>query len=235
MVGGILAPLEFVLTWLLELGHAAGLDWAWAIVALTVAVRLALLPLAVRLVHSMQRLQRLQPQLLELQKLHQDDKAKLQAEVMEFYKREQVNPAASCLPLVLQLPVFIALFFVLRDFERDVLPDHPTSTLEWLSFVPDITAPVADHWSGFLLAGVYLLSQLGSGWLSTRGTTGPMRFMVLILPFLIVPFILYPPVAAFPVGLLIYWLTTNLWTIGQTLAVRRLLPTPVTGQPLPPL
>ena len=110
-----LTPIEDVLRNVLDWLHGTvGLPWAWAIVALTVMVRLLLVPLTVRQIHSMQNLQRHAPQMKEIQKKYKADKKKQQEELMKFYRENQINPAASCLPLVAQFPVFIALYFVLR-------------------------------------------------------------------------------------------------------------------------
>ena len=111
----ILSPLENIFRSILDWIHqSVGLPWAWSIVALTVMVRILLVPLTVKQIHSMQSLQRHAPQMKEIQKKYKADKKKQQEELMKFYKENQINPAASCIPLVAQFPVFIALYFVLR-------------------------------------------------------------------------------------------------------------------------
>jgi YidC/Oxa1 family membrane protein insertase len=143
-------------------------------------------------------------------------------EVMKFYRENKINPAASCLPLLVQFPVFIALYYVLRDFERDVFPNYPGSDLGWLNVVPNITSNITDHWSGWLLVVIYVASQLAS--IISMPTTDPrQKYIFLALPFVFVLFIVN---ATFPVGLLIYWVTTNLWTVGQGIVTRRLVPKP---------
>jgi YidC/Oxa1 family membrane protein insertase len=115
----VLTPLEDLLRNILEwLGpHGAiGLTWAWSIVALTVMVRLVLVPLTVRQIHSMQSLQRHAPEMKEIQKKYKADKKRQQEELMKFYRENNINPAASCLPLLAQFPVFIALYLVLKHF-----------------------------------------------------------------------------------------------------------------------
>ena len=134
-----LTPIEDVLRHILDWFHGTvGLPWSWSIVALTIMVRLLLVPLTVRQIHSMQNLQRHAPQMKEIQKKYKNDKKRQQEELMKFYRENQINPAASCLPLLAQFPVFIALYFVLRQFARH----PPGGDLSWLghSFVPDITA-----------------------------------------------------------------------------------------------
>ena len=228
IVGGVLSPIENVLTevliWLHETG---GLTWAWAIVALTVLVRVLLVPVAIRQIHSMQSLQIHAPEMKAIQQRWKHDRQRQSEELMKFYKENKINPYASCLPLVFQIPIFIALFFVLRDFEDEVYPEYG-GVLGWLDVVPSITAGITDHWSGYLLLIVYVVSQLTSTWLmSTQMQSQAQRIMFMLLPLIFIPFILEPPGSTvFPVGLLIYWLTTNLWTTGQGIVTRRLMPRP---------
>jgi YidC/Oxa1 family membrane protein insertase len=215
-----LTPIEDVLRNVLDWLHGSiGLPWAWSIVALTLIVRLLLVPLTVRQIHSMQNLQRHAPQMKEIQKKYKTDKKKQQEELMKFYRENQINPAASCLPLVAQFPVFIALYFVLREFSKH----PPGGDLSWLGvhFVPDITAHANAHWSGYLLLVIYVASQLVSTMLMSSTMDKSQRIMLMVLPVVFVTFLLN-----FPVGLVIYWVTTNLWTVGQGLITRRLMPKP---------
>jgi YidC/Oxa1 family membrane protein insertase len=219
----VLEPIERPLTSLLEWLHSTiGLPWAWAIVALTLIVRIVIVPLTVKQIRSMQHLQQHAPELKALQQKYKHDRQRMNEEVMKFYRENKINPAASCLPLLLQFPVFIALYYVLRDFERDVFPNYPGSDLGWLSVVPNITDNITDHWSGWLLVVIYVASQLAS--IISMPTTDPrQKYIFLALPFVFVLFIIN---ATFPVGLLIYWVTTNLWTVGQGIVTRRLVPKP---------
>jgi YidC/Oxa1 family membrane protein insertase len=222
----ILSPIEEALTWALEWFHdSLGLTWAWSVVALTLVVRMLLVPLTVRQIHSMQRMQQYLPQMKEIQKRYKADKRKQNEELMKFYREHQINPASSCLPILPQIPIFFALYFVLRDFDEEVYPGSgaPT-TLDWLSFVPDITANITDHWSGWVLLAVYVASQVASTWYMPMATTSQaQRYIFLALPFVLAIFIVNPPGGAeFPVGLLLYWMTTNLWTVGQGIVTRRL-------------
>src|SRR3954452_8549010 len=114
MIAGPLAPLEDLLRSVLDFFHnSVGLTWAWAIVALTICVRILLVPLVVRQIHSMQSLQAHAPQMKEIQRKYKGDRQKQNEELMKFYKENHINPAASCLPLLAQFPVFIALYFTL--------------------------------------------------------------------------------------------------------------------------
>src|SRR5919109_3881838 len=95
--------------------HVVGGSWGLSIIGLTVVVRLILLPLTLKQFKSMQALQRLQPEIKALQAKYKDDKQRLNQEMMKFYQENKVNPLGSCLPLLFQLPVFLALYFMLRE------------------------------------------------------------------------------------------------------------------------
>ena len=217
-----LTPIETVLTDLLEWLHSSiGLPWAWAIIVLTLMVRMVILPLTIKQIRSMQRLQVHAPELKAIQQKYKHDRQRMNEEVMKFYRENKVNPLASCLPIVLQLPIFFALFFVLRDFENEVFPNYPDSDLGWLGLVPNITQNINEHWSGWLLLVVYVASQLASTYFMSTTMDPRQRYIFFALPFLFVFFVIN-----FPVGLMLYWSTTNLWTVGQGLITRRLVPKP---------
>jgi YidC/Oxa1 family membrane protein insertase len=217
-----LTPIENILTSLLEWLHASiGLPWAWAIIVLTLMVRMVILPLTIKQIRSMQRLQVHAPELKAIQQKYKNDRQRMNEEVMKFYRENNVNPLASCLPIVLQLPVFFALFFVLRDFEKEVFPNYPDSDLGWLGIVPNITWNINEHWSGWLLLVVYVASQLASTYFMSTTMDPRQRYIFFALPFLFVFFVIN-----FPIGLMLYWSTTNLWTVGQGLITRRLVPKP---------
>jgi YidC/Oxa1 family membrane protein insertase len=227
-----LSPLEDILRHVLDWLHGSvGLSWAWSIVALTIMVRLLIVPLAVRQIHSMQNLQRHAPQMKELQKKYKADKKRQQEELMKFYRENNINPAASCLPLVAQLPVFFALYLVLRHFSKHPpCSSHPKTPqfcvhngdFSWLhNFVPNIAAHASSHWSGFVLLAIYVVSQLVSTLLMATTMDKTQRTMLLVLPVGFVFFLIN-----FPTGLVLYWVTTNLWTVGQGLITRRLMPKP---------
>jgi len=222
IVAGLLTPIEDVLTAVLEWFHTSvGLTWAWSIVALVVVVRVLLVPVTVRQIHSMQNLQAHAPEMKEIQKRWKHDRQRQNEELMKFYKENKINPAASCLPIVVQIPIFIALFFVLRDFKSEILPQYPASSLEFLGLV-DITEPTKNGWGPLLLV-IYVVSQLTSTYYMSASATMPkaQRYLLFGLPIIFIPFIVN-----FASGLMIYWLTTNLWTTGQGVVTRRMMPKP---------
>jgi YidC/Oxa1 family membrane protein insertase len=214
-----LKPLEHLLQHVLIWLHVTvGFTWAWSIVALTVIVRILLVPVTVKQIHSMQSLQLHAPEMKALQQKWKHDKARQNEELMKFYKENKINPAASCLPIVLQIPIFISLFYVLRHFDQNVLP-HYGGSVDWLHLV-DITQPVKEGWGPLLLV-IYVASQLSSSYFMSSTMQGAQRILLMVLPVLFVPFII-----RFPAGLMLYWLTTNLWTTGQGIITRRLMPKP---------
>jgi YidC/Oxa1 family membrane protein insertase len=216
LLASFLSPLEDALRHVLFWFHnTIGLPWAWAIVAVTVVVRIILVPLTVRQIHSMQSLQRHAPEMKAIQQKYKQDKARQQEELMKFYRENNINPAASCLPLVAQFPVFIALYYVLRSFSRH----PPPGDLSWLHFVPSIAAHTTSHWGGFVLLVVYVTSQMASTFYMSASADKMQRTILLVMPLAFV-FV----IARFPAGLVLYWVTTNLWTVGQGLITRRLMP-----------
>ena len=134
-----LALLEDPLRGLLDFLHEnANLTYGWSIVVLTLIVRSALLPLVIKQYSSMRSMQMVAPQLKELQAKYKGNRQKLNEELMAFYKENQINPFASCLPLVAQLPIFIALYYVLRDFSNDGGRHRADLSFMWL--IPDVAA-----------------------------------------------------------------------------------------------
>jgi YidC/Oxa1 family membrane protein insertase len=219
---------------------SAGLSWGGAIIALTICMRTLLIPLTYKQLKGMRALQALQPQIKELQAKYKNDKQRMQQEMMRFYKENKVNPFASCIPLVAQLPVFITLFYVLQhDLRFDICGQTAETCSQFavtqghsagffgesFLFIPDLTAKAE---GGVLIALVilYVGTQLISGLVMSVTADKSQRTMMFLLPLIFVPFIL-----SFPAGLILYWITTNIWTIGQQLAIQKLIPMPVAATP----
>jgi YidC/Oxa1 family membrane protein insertase len=222
-----LQPLIDVFESILKAIHGGlGISWGFSIVVLTICVRALLLPLTFKQFHSMQKLAKLQPEMKKLQERFKNDKERLNQEMMAFYRENKVNPFASCLPMVAQFPVFISLYYMLRkDLLDDICPDvatrhttgcgpgHDASFL----FINDITSRA--HGTDLLILIVlYVGSQLFSTLLMSTTTDRTQRMIFLALPFLFVTFVI-----RFPAGLLVYWITTNIWTIVQQAIIRRRL------------
>ena len=235
LTANIFQPLIDVFEAVLKFIHNnLGVSWGFSIVLLTVVIRAVLIPLTVKQFHSMQRLQAHMPELKAIQARYKDDKQRQQQEVMKFYQENKVNPFGSCLPLAAQLPVFISLFYMLRtSLRHDICPDlnpaHVAHTVPCGShgdagflFVHDLTNKATGATLIVLLV-LYVATQLGSSLMATNATMDRnQRLMMLFLPLVFV-FI----VIGFPAGLLVYWITTNTWTILQQYVIkRRLGPTP---------
>jgi YidC/Oxa1 family membrane protein insertase len=219
-------PLVELLHWVLVNIHdalaAIGLSnrWTWglAIIFLTLLVRVILLPLTWKQYRSAQAMQALQPKIKELQRKYKKDRQKLQQETMKLYQQYKVNPFASCLPVVLQIPVFISLYYAIRG-----APYLDKATTDALANAPFLWLPhlgLPDPY--YILFVVYIVTQMVSTELMmTPQTEKQQKWMMRAMPFIFVTF-LY----RFPSGLFVYWITTNLWTVGQQLLIRKMTPHP---------
>jgi YidC/Oxa1 family membrane protein insertase len=228
VTANVLQPLIDVANGVLQFFHDnVGLSWGMSIIALTVLTRAILLPLTYKQLKGMRALQALQPQLKELQEKYKNDKQRMQQEMMRFYKENKVNPLASCLPMLAQLPVFITLFFVLKNELPDDIGCEAGKCGAEASFwfIHDLT----DKASGselIILLALYVITQLISGLVMSITADKSQRMIMFLLPFLFVAFI-----PSFPAGLILYWITTNIWTIGQQLVIKQIVPPPVTATP----
>jgi YidC/Oxa1 family membrane protein insertase len=228
-IANVLQPLIDVCQWILEFWHdlidpnddLAG-SWGWAIILLTFTVRIAILPLTFKGVKSMQRLQVLQPKIKEIQERYKDDKQRMNQEVMAFYQREKVNPLGSCFPLLLQIPFFISLFYLLRsdEFKADIADNPGFGPIDNLA--QSVDDPVL---LGALIV-LYVGTQLAASAVTAISADPMQRRIMFALPFVFVIFIIN-----FEAGLIVYWITTNVWTIGQQLLVRKLYPKPAPLDP----
>ncbi|MGA7396126.1 MAG: YidC/Oxa1 family membrane protein insertase [Solirubrobacterales bacterium] len=282
VVANILQPLIDVANAVLSFFHDnLGLSWGFAIILLTIVTRALLIPLTYKQLKGMRALQAFQPQIKALQEKYKNDKQRLSQEMMKFYQENKINPLASCIPLLAQLPIFITLFYTLKgplredmcgqqqmscsdvpfsavqnsatsaDFanKQDALVSAGTvtehqfenvlnnfSTIKPLTagvtnfgesffFIPDLTMNAV---GGVLIALIvlYVGTQLISGLLTATTGDRNQRIMMLVLPFIFIPFII-----SFPAGLILYWITTNFWTMGQQLAVNKFIPVPEMPSP----
>jgi YidC/Oxa1 family membrane protein insertase len=221
----ILQPLIDVNDAIVKFWHdTVGLGWGPSIIGLTVVVRLLILPLTFKQVRSMQGLQKLQPEMKKIQERYKEDKKRQQEEMMKLYQEHQINPLGSCLPLVLQLPFFFALYQTLRSGGEisDKIKASPPGEHGFL-FIPDLTKSVT-HDTAVLIAllVIYLVTQLASSYVSAINIQDKTQRRLLFLFPIVFSFI----IIRFPAGLILYWITTNVWTIGQQLFIKRFLPPP---------
>ena len=218
----IVRPLEDALGWVLDFLHEdLLLSYGWAIVVLTILVRIGLLPLWIRQYKSMRRLRVVQPQIKALQQKYKGNRQRQQEEMMALYREKGINPFGSCLPILPQIPIFIALFYLLRNFDPAQRGDGGAD-LGFLWAVDDITANVSSLGFGaVILAIVYGTSQL----ISTELSAGPEQTQQIRWVFRLLPIGIVASLFMFdwPAGVVLYWASTNLWTAGQQLVFRQRL------------
>jgi YidC/Oxa1 family membrane protein insertase len=205
-----------VLVWLLNHYHDGIGSWGWSIVLLTFTIRLLMVPLTVKQFRSMAAMQVIQPKVKALQnrykgKTSRDDRAKMQQELMELYKEHNVNPFGSCLPLLVQAPVFIALNAVLRYHI------HAHGDRGFLG-IADIFIPLnqVGTVAEYTLIVLYVGSMLASTLLFSFVQDRQQKYMLAAMPIVFVPFVL-----RFSTGVMIYWITSNFWTLGQQGIIKR--------------
>ena len=237
----ILQPLIDVFDAVLKFFHGnLGVGWGLSIVLLTVCVRAVLVPLTLKQFKSMQQLAGHQPELKALQAKYKGDKARLNEEMMKFYKENNVNPFGACLPLVLQLPVFFSLYYLLRSNLRGYICPKVQTAFHAAGHHGTVACGL-HHGAQFLFIGdltnkatgvvlvvlmvLYVGTQLLSSVMMSSATMDPTQRWIMIGMPLVFVFLFI----SFPAGVIVYWITTNLWTIVQQLIVRRILgpmPTP---------
>lgn len=254
----IMQPLYWVVSGLMVLFHKlwspvlgadSGWTWTLTIVSLTVVIRTLLIPLFVKQIRSSRNMQLLQPKVRELQKKYGHDREKLGQETMKLYKETGTNPLASCMPLLLQSPIFIALFRVLDGAAREIprgtwLKDNP-ELLQSLHEATIFGARISDKFLPFngtitsihILTVILILLMTGTLFITQlqlmrrnmppEALTGPFAQQQKMMLYLF-PLIFAVGGVNFPVGVLIYWLTSNLWTMGQQFYVIRRNPAPGT-------
>jgi YidC/Oxa1 family membrane protein insertase len=262
----IMQPLYWVVSGILVLFHSvwspvfgtdSGWTWALSIISLTILIRVALIPLFVKQIKSSRAMQLLQPKVRELQKKYGHDREKLGQETMKLYKEHNANPLASCLPLLLQSPIFIALFRVLDGASRLGSNGQPLARGHWLKIHPELVSSLnKSEIFGARISDTFTKAGFGGGITSVHIVTVLLILLMTATLFitqlqlmrknmpadaLTGPFAqqqkmmlyLFPLIFAigginFPVGVLIYWFTSNLWTMGQQFYVIRRNPAPGT-------
>ncbi|MEU6024108.1 membrane protein insertase YidC [Micromonospora sp. NPDC047134] len=237
-----------------------GTDWSWVlgIVFLVLTVRVVLFPIFVKQIKAQRAMQALQPQIKALQDKHRDDRETLQKEIVELYRTERANPLTGCLPMLVQIPVFLGLFHVLRHLKPS-MPEHLKTLYGWTvtqfdsaSSATLFGAPVAasfrsgaaelaglgaDGVTVRVVALILIAMMVVTTYLSSRQMilrTGwaeePQQRLMQRLMLYGIPASLLVSGLIFPIGVIIYWVTTNLFSLGQqTWMLRRYPPPPATG------
>lgn len=204
----IAKPLFIVMTWL----HSFIGNWGWTIVALTVLIKLIFFPLSAASYRSMARMKAVAPRMTALREKYGDDRQKLNAAMMELYRNEKINPLGGCLPVVVQIPVFISLYWVL-------LASVEMRGAPWILWVTDLSA--RDPW--FILPAVMMATMFLQIKLNPT-PPDPMQAKVMML----MPLIFGGMMFFFPSGLVLYWVVNNILSIAQQWYItRKLAHTPV--------
>ena len=250
----ILNPLYIAVSWVIStihgllspiFGEASGVSWSIAIIGLVVIIRIILIPLFVKQIKSQRALTALQPHLKEIQKKYKDDRQKQSEEMMKLYKEHKTNPLASCFPILAQAPIFFALFTVLNAIGKNppegkgVLTSSDAASAAQAKF---FGAPISETFLGSSSGTVKLVTVLLIAFMSLTTFTTQRQLMVKGMPKMDssnnmmlqqqkIMLYLFPVIFAvsgvnFPIGVLIYWSTTNLWTWGQQYYVIKRNPTP---------
>jgi YidC/Oxa1 family membrane protein insertase len=252
--GFIMAPLYWVTSIILSgfhqlltplLGYDSGWNWVLSIMGLTIVIRAALIPLFVKQIKSSRNMQLIQPKVRELTKKYGHDRERLAQEQMKLYKESGTNPFASCLPLLVQMPIFIALFRVIdgaaNGETRGVLTQAQVDSLAsatWFGARIADRFTTADSWQVMVLAGVLVLGMTATTFLTQRqlmsknmpadALSGPYARQQKLLLY-VLPVVFAVGGIAFPIGVLVYWTTSNLWTMCQQFYVIRNNPAPNTS------
>ncbi|HEY3007914.1 MAG TPA: membrane protein insertase YidC [Micromonosporaceae bacterium] len=224
---------------------ATNWDWILAIFFLVVTVRIILFPIFVKQIKSQRAMQALQPKVKELQEKHKGDRETLQKEMMELYRREKANPLMGCLPMFLQIPVFLGLFHTLRHI-KPTMPEGMRTLYGWTAdqFNSAVGAKLlgAPIYQSFntggtntkIVAGVLVVIMMVTTYLTSRQMilkTGwaedPQQKMIQRLMLYGIPFSLLISGGIFPIGVIVYWVTNNLFTLGQQQWVLHKYPPPV--------
>jgi YidC/Oxa1 family membrane protein insertase len=206
---GILTVVAKPLFWLLEQLHQLLGNWGWSIIAITVLIKLALFPLSAASYRSMAKMKTITPKMLAIKERYADDRMKQSQEMMALYKTEGVNPMGGCLPIVMQVPVFISLYWVLlASVEMRMAP--------WLGWIQDLSAP--DPW--FILPAVMAITMI----IQTRlNPTPPDPLQAKVM--MIMPLVFSVMFIFFPSGLVLYWIVNNILSIAQQWQINRMIET----------
>ena len=249
-MSGILNPLYTAVSWviitfhdLLSFTNNEDLQWSIGIISLVILIRIILIPLFVKQIKSQRALTALQPHMKAIQKKYKDDRQKQSEEMMKLYKEHKTNPLASCFPILAQAPIFFALFTVLNGISQNRA--HGLLKGEYLVSAQNASffgAPLSGTFLGSSDSGTKLIAIFLIIFMSATTFTTQRQLMVKGMPKMDssnnmmlqqqkIMLYLFPVIFAvtgvnFPIGVLIYWSTTNLWTWGQQYYVIKRNPTP---------
>jgi YidC/Oxa1 family membrane protein insertase len=253
-MGTILKPLYIAVSWVIVtihdllspiFGTDSGVSWSLAIIGLVIIIRIILVPLFVKQIKSQRALTALQPHMKEIQKKYKDDRQKQSEEMMKLYKEHKTNPLASCFPILAQAPIFFALFTVLNGIGKNPPVRHGVLTQDDVVSAANAKffgAPISDTFLGTNITTVKIVTILLIALMSLTTFTTQRQLMTKGMPKMdasnnmmlqqqkimlyAFPLIFAISGVNFPIGVLIYWSTTNIWTWGQQFYVIKRNPTP---------
>jgi len=202
----IFAPLTGAVGWALEYIYAQGAPWWLSIAILTIIVRTVLFPLTIRQVKSMRAMQDLKPDMDRIRAQYKDNRQRQQEEIMKLYQERQVNPFGSCFPLLIQMPIFITMFYVIQSFGDT----HPSFTSGGILWFRDLSA----YDPFYILPVLSAVTMLAASEITAKHIDPQQRWIMRILPVVFTIFLL-----TFPAGLFMYWITSNLVTLGQNYVI----------------
>jgi YidC/Oxa1 family membrane protein insertase len=263
LINTVMQPLYYAVSWVLQTfvnffahffpkGQASGWAWALAIVGLVMVIRAALVPLFVRQIKAQRGLQLLQPEIKKIQAKYKDDRQKQAEELQKLYRETGTNPFASCLPIIVQMPFFFALYHVLSYgvqkgqtvgvLSQQMVDDAQKATIFGAPISQSLTGvwrihPHPSYFTATVIVTVILIIAMTATTFTTQrqlmvknmpsGVDNPLasqqKILLYVFPFMFAIFGIN-----FPIGVLIYWLTTNLWTMGQQFYVIKRNPAPNT-------
>ena len=186
----------------LEFFYSLGAPWWLSIAILTVIVRSLLFPLTIKQVKSMRAMQDLKPEMDRLRAKYKDNRQKQQEELMKLYQERKVNPLGGCFPLLIQMPIFITMYYVIRSFDQT----HPSFASGGILWFKDLT--VADPF--YILPVLSAVTMLAASEITAKNVDPQQRWLMRLLPVVFTLFLLN-----FPAGLFMYWITSNLVTLVQ--------------------
>jgi YidC/Oxa1 family membrane protein insertase len=204
---GWLTVISAPLFWLLSAIHGLLGNWGWAIIVLTVLIKAAFYPLSAKSYQSMAHMRKMQPRLQALKERYGDDRQKLNQAMMELYKTEKINPLGGCLPIVIQIPVFIALYWVL--LESVEMRQAP-----WILWIKDLSAQDPYYILPIIMGASMFVQQK----LNPQPVDPVQQKVFMILPFMFTVFFLF-----FPAGLVLYWTVNNILSIAQQWRITRVV------------
>ena len=207
----LFSPLTNIFGGILEFFYSLGIPWWLGIVLLTAIVRSLLFPLTAKQVKSMRAMQDLKPEMDKLKAKYKDNKQKQQEEIMKLYQERQVNPLGGCLPILVQMPIFITMYYVIRSFDQT----HPSFASGGILWFKDLT--VADPY--YILPILSAVTMFAATQFTSSNIDPQQRWLMRLLPVGFTLFLL-----RFPAGLFMYYLTTNLVTLLQNYLIYKRFP-----------